>query len=61
MENGNPNLVVLMAHGTDHELPSVAFTIANVGLTAGLGVPIFLTSASKMHELIKQGAATLRF
>ena len=122
MENGNRNLVVLMTHGTDHELSSVGFTIANGGLTAGLGVSIFLTSAavdlvrkravqstrvdplepleamigdfirrggglwactpcvkargyeqadlidgvtitgaSKMHELIKQGAATLSF
>ena len=122
MENGNRNLVVLMTHGADHELSSVGFTIANGGLTAGLGVSIFLTSAavdlvrkravkstqvaplepleamigdfvkrggglwactpcvkargyeqadlidgvtitgaSKMHELIKQGAATLSF
>lgn len=116
------DLVVLVTHGTDHELSSVAFTIANGGLTSGLSVSIFLTSsgvdlvrkrainvtqvkpleplmnlvqdflsrggslwactpcvesrgysqedlldgvvitgASKMHELIKNGAATLSF
>lgn len=39
-------LVVLMTHGTDHELSSVAFTIANGGMTAGLKVSVFLTSAA---------------
>jgi predicted peroxiredoxin len=39
------NLVVLCTHGTDHELSSVAFTIANGGMTAGLKVSVFLTSA----------------
>ena len=38
-------LVVLITHGTDHELSSVAFTIANGGMTAGLQVSVFLTSA----------------
>ena len=55
MENGNRNLVVLIAHGTDHELSSVAFTIANGGLTAGLGVSIFLTSAGV--DLVRKRAA----
>jgi len=39
-------LVVLMSHGADHELSSVGFTIANGGITAGLKVSMFLTSAS---------------
>lgn len=39
------NLVVLVTHGIDHELSSVAFTIANGGMTAGLKVSVFLTSA----------------
>lgn len=39
-------LVVLMTHGTDHELSSVGFTIANGGITAGLQVAVFLTSAA---------------
>jgi predicted peroxiredoxin len=40
------SLVVMMTHGADHELSSVAFTIACGGLTAGLKVCTFLTSAS---------------
>jgi predicted peroxiredoxin len=39
-------LVVLVTHGADHELSSVAFTIANGGITAGLSVSVFLTSAA---------------
>ena len=39
-------LVVLITRGADHELSSVAFTIANGGMTAGLKVSIFLTSAA---------------
>jgi len=39
-------LVVLVTHGADHELSSVAFTIANGGMTAGLRVSAFLTSAA---------------
>lgn len=39
-------LVVLMTHGADHELSSVAFTIACGGITSGLKVYAFLTSAS---------------
>lgn len=39
------SLVVMITHGTDHELSSVAFTIANGGITAGLKVFVFLTSA----------------
>lgn len=40
------DLVVLVTHGIDHELSSVAFTIANGGMTSGLKVSIFLTSAA---------------
>ncbi len=40
------NLVIVMTHGADSELSSVAFTIANGGITAGLKVSIFLTSAA---------------
>ena len=39
------NLVVMLTHGIDHELSSVAFTIANGGITSGLKVTIFLTSS----------------
>ena len=45
MSNTQRNLVVVITHGIDHELSSVAFTIANGGMTAGLKVSIFLTSA----------------
>lgn len=46
MAGTTDNLVVLVTHGADHEISSVAFTIANGGLTAGLRVSIFLTSAA---------------
>ena len=39
-------LVVLITHGMDDERSSVAFTIANGGITSGLQVSIFLTSAA---------------
>jgi predicted peroxiredoxin len=43
----NPKeLVVVMTKGADHELSSVAFTIANGGITSGLKVYAFLTSAA---------------
>ena len=46
-----------MTRGTDHELSSVAFTIANGGLTAGLKVYAFLTSASV--DLVRKRAIDL--
>jgi predicted peroxiredoxin len=51
------DLVVLVTHGTDHELSSVAFTIANGGITAGLKVSIFLTSAAV--DLVRRRALEL--
>ena len=39
------DLIVLITHGVDHELSSVALTIANGGMTSGLRVSIFLTSS----------------
>ena len=47
-------LVVMITHGTDHELSSVGFTIANGGITAGLKVSVFLTSAGV--DLVRRGA-----
>lgn len=55
MQNGNRNLVVMITRGTDHEMSSVGFTIANGGLTAGLEVAIFLTSAGV--DLVRRRAA----
>ncbi|RWL93722.1 DsrE family protein [Mesorhizobium sp.] len=46
MAEATQELVVMMTHGADHELSSVAFTIANGGMTAGLKVSVFLTSAA---------------
>jgi predicted peroxiredoxin len=46
MNDAVRDLVVVMTHGADHELSSVAVTIANGGMTAGLRVSIFLTSAA---------------
>lgn len=46
MAEAKRSLVVLMTRGTDHELSSVGFTIACGGLTAGLDVGVFLTSAA---------------
>jgi len=40
------NLVVLVTRGMDDERSSVAFTIANGGITAGLQVSIFITSSA---------------
>lgn len=46
MADSTQELMVVMTHGADHELSSVAFTIANGGMTAGLQVSVFLTSAA---------------
>lgn len=45
MSEESRNLVVLVTNGVDNELSSVAFTIANGGMTSGLDVSIFLTGA----------------
>lgn len=50
-------LVVLMTKGADHELSSVAFTIANGGITSGLKVYVFLTSAAV--DLVRKRAVDL--
>ena len=46
MADTNRELVVLMTRGTDHELSSVGFTIANGAITAGMKVYAFLTSSA---------------
>ena len=46
MPESTRELVVVVTYGADHELSSVAFTIANGGITAGLQVSVFLTSAA---------------
>jgi predicted peroxiredoxin len=49
------DLVCLITHGIDHEMSSVGFTIANGGITAGLKVSIFLSSAGV--DLVRKRAA----
>ena len=46
MTEATRELVVLVTHGADHELSSVAFTIACGGITSGMKVCAFLTSAA---------------
>ncbi len=48
------NLVVLATRGTDHELSSVALTIACGGITSGLKVYLFLTSSAV--DLVRKNA-----
>jgi predicted peroxiredoxin len=50
-------LVVLVTKGIESEMSSVAFTIANGGLTAGLKVCIFLTSTA--IDLVRKGGQRL--
>jgi predicted peroxiredoxin len=57
MSESQKELVVVMTKGSDHELSSVAFTIANGGMTAGLKVYAFLTSSSV--DLVRKRAADL--
>ena len=57
MAETTKELVVLMTKGADHELSSVAFTIANGGLTAGLKVYAVLTSAAV--DLVRKRAVDL--
>lgn len=54
MTDSTRDLVVVITHGIDHELSSAAFTIANGGMTAGLRVSVFLTSAGV--DLARRGA-----
>jgi len=48
------NLVVICTHGIDHELSTIAFTMANGGMTAGMKVSVFLVSSGV--DLARKGA-----
>src|SRR6476646_10351004 len=48
-------LICMITRGTDHELSSVGFTIANGGITSGLKVSIFLSSSGV--DLVRKRAA----
>ncbi len=53
MQSPTDQLVILITRGIESELSSVAFTVANGGLTAGLRVSIFLTSTA--IDLVRRG------
>lgn len=57
MNANKRNLVVVVTHGIEHELSSAALTIANGGITSGLKVSIFLTSAGV--DIARKGAADM--
>ena len=57
MPTETDKLVILLTKGIDTELSSVAFTIANGGLTAGLKVSMFLTSTA--IDLVRRGGTKL--
>ena len=57
MSENQKELVVLMTKGADHELSSVAFTIANGAITSGMKVYAFLTSSAV--DLVRKRAADL--
>ncbi|MDQ6432505.1 DsrE family protein [Mesorhizobium sp. LHD-90] len=57
MQAETEKLVNVVTKGIDSELSSVAFTIANGGLTAGLKVSMFLTSTA--IDLVRRGAQRL--
>lgn len=50
-------LVIMISNGIASELSSVAFTIANGGITSGLKVSIFLTSNGV--DLVRKGGQAL--
>jgi predicted peroxiredoxin len=57
MTTQTDKLVILLTKGIDSELSSVAFTIANGGITAGLKVSLFLTSTA--IDLVRKGGQKL--
>lgn len=57
MATETDKLVILLTKGIDSEISSVAFTIANGGLTAGLKVSMFLTSTA--IDVVRRGGQKL--
>jgi predicted peroxiredoxin len=54
MTQGTNEVVFVMTRGTDHELSSVGFTLANGALTSGMTAYAFLTSSAV--DLVRKGA-----
>jgi len=57
MTTSSRDLVILCTRGTDHELSSVALTIACGGITSGLKVYLFLTSSAV--DLVRKRAVDM--
>lgn len=57
MDAQTRDLVVVITHGIEHELSSAGMVIALGGMTAGLKVSIFLTSAGV--DIVRRGAADM--
>ena len=57
MAETTDKLVILITKGIESELSSVAFTIANGGMTAGLKVFVFLTSSGV--DLVRKGGQAM--
>lgn len=57
MDAEKRELVVLITHGTDHELSSAGLVIALSGMTSGLKVSIFLSSSGV--DIVRRGAADM--
>ncbi|RAX41083.1 DsrE family protein [Rhizobium tropici] len=57
MAETNKKLVILITKGIESELSSVAFTIANGAITAGLDVSMFLTSTG--IDLLRKRGQTM--
>ncbi len=55
MSTESRDLIVVLTHGTEHELSSAALTIACGGITAGLNVFMFLTSTGV--DVVRRKAA----
>ena len=55
--NNTKQLVIIITHGLDDERSSVAWSIANGGINAGLDVTVFL--ASSAVDWVRKGAADL--
>jgi predicted peroxiredoxin len=53
----NRELVVMLTRGTDHEMSSVAFTIACGGITSGMKVYAFLVSSAV--DLVRRKAVDM--
>lgn len=57
MAEEKKKLVILLSRGLDDERTTVAWTMANGGITSGLEVGIFLVSSAV--DLVRKGAADL--